>query len=444
MSVAVNEAAPVSAARFAKALARLSPHDGLTSARLAIAVSGGPDSMALAFCVARWRAETPGPAPIALIVDHGLRPESAQEAADTAGRLSALGIDSRILRWNHASLSPRMHETARRARYKLLEEACLSLDCTELLLAHHADDQAETILMRLAKGSGPAGLAGISAQSRYNDLRLLRPFLAVPGIGKAELIATCAAAGIAFAADPSNLSDKYARGRLRRLQPLLAAEGFSREALLLVGQRAAEAEEALAATVAAFLKNHARLIPGGAVRIDLSPLRAAPRGLSLRVLAAAMDFIHHGDHPPPYAAMSDLCAAVLAEGAEGARSLAGCLVSTAPTALTILREPSSIRASVPFAPGQSRLWDERWLVAARPDFALPDGCVLAPLTAAGRAAVKRHSPYLTHKVPQGRIRAALPGLWRNQELIAIPDFCDPGGKSDAPLTATLAKHFPFG
>lgn len=401
--------------------------------------------MALAVCVARWRRTHPGPAPLALIVDHGLRPESAQEAADTAARLRNLGLESRILSWNHADLPPKKHETARRARFRLLTAACRENDCGTLLFAHHADDQAETILMRMAKGSGPAGLAGIAVQNTIDGVRLLRPFLAMPGIGKAELVATCRAADIAFATDPSNESQAYARGRLRRLQPLLAAEGFTRDSLLLLGRRAAEAEQALAATVNAFLQSHAKTEPSGLIRIDKMALRAAPRGIALRAIAAAMAHLHHGDYPPDYAAQEALCDALLADGATGARSLSGCLVSSAPAHLLVLREPSAIRDEPPFIAGQSVIWDERWHVRAAASYNVPEACRLAPLGATPHAELDRLSPGLTHRVRQGRVRAALPGLWRGPQLIAIPVLLPNGDAALPEFSAFPAKQpFPSG
>ena len=210
----------ISADEFAPLLQTFAP----LADKIALAISGGGDSMALALCVKRW-AQRPC---IAFIVDHGLRAESATEATLVKSRLEQIGIQTEILRWEHAPLAGRVHEKARTARYNLLTEACRRHGADDLLIAHHRDDQAETILMRLSKGSGVEGLAGMAAQSVRDGIRFLRPFLSVP---KTRLIATCETENIPFVTDPSNKSEKYARGRLRNIMPLLATEGMTTESL---------------------------------------------------------------------------------------------------------------------------------------------------------------------------------------------------------------------
>ncbi|MDD3182539.1 MAG: tRNA lysidine(34) synthetase TilS, partial [Alphaproteobacteria bacterium] len=184
-----------------------------TSERIAVAVSGGPDSMALTFLVKQLKTSE---GLLALIVEHGLRDESAQEAAEVATRLRAMEIETEILPWRHDGVKSRVHVKAREARYGLLIDACKRHGITTLALAHHAGDQAETILMRFAKGSGIDGLAGMSAVTEVDGVRLVRPLLGKP---KARLIATCEAHHIVYVTDPSNEADKYARGRLRRVLP---------------------------------------------------------------------------------------------------------------------------------------------------------------------------------------------------------------------------------
>jgi tRNA(Ile)-lysidine synthase len=204
---------PIGEGDFARLMENFAPFPD----KLALAVSGGPDSMALAFCVKRWARRDC----VALIVEHGLRAESAEEAKQVKQRLQNMGIPAEVMPWEHEDGLTRLHEKAREARYGLLTEACHRLGAGDLLTAHHQGDQAETILMRLAKGSGIDGLAGIAPQSARDGIRLLRPFLSLP---KERLIATCEAACIDMVTDSSNKSEKYARGRLRKIMPLLASE----------------------------------------------------------------------------------------------------------------------------------------------------------------------------------------------------------------------------
>ena len=189
-----------------------------------IAVSGGPDSMALAALVSEWGENEGRGAAHAVVVDHGLRPESSQEARLVMARLSAIsGLLPSLLCWNGDKPVTGIMEKARAARYKLLTEYCKNQGIRGLFLAHHQDDQAETFLIRLAKGSGLDGLAGMSPVREDGDVALLRPFLGIP---KGRLIATCRARGISFVEDPSNANPAYLRPRLRAAREILEKEGL--------------------------------------------------------------------------------------------------------------------------------------------------------------------------------------------------------------------------
>src|SRR5262249_18811870 len=148
---------------------------------------------------------------LALIVDHGLRPEAATEAQVTASVLARHGIESLVLRWAGAKPQAGLQEAAREARYRLLREACRARGILHLLVAHHAGDQAETVAMRAARASGRDGLAGMAALVEWPEVRLLRPLLPVP---RARLSATLRARGVAWIDDPSNADPRFERVRL--------------------------------------------------------------------------------------------------------------------------------------------------------------------------------------------------------------------------------------
>ena len=212
----------------------------LAAARgLVLAVSGGPDSVALMLLAAHW----PGRPPMTVAtVDHGLRTKSAAEA-ETMGRwAAALGLPHQILVWHGEKPESRIQERAREARYALLLACAVATGADAIVTAHHADDQAETILFRLLRGSGPAGLAGMRAAQPRGGVTQWRPLLDYP---KADLVALCARAGHPWFDDPSNRNENFARPRQRRLGPLLAAQGVDRTAILRLGHRAARAEAAL-------------------------------------------------------------------------------------------------------------------------------------------------------------------------------------------------------
>jgi tRNA(Ile)-lysidine synthase len=243
---------------------------------LLIAVSGGPDSTALLLMAAEW-AERRGKIRVeAATVDHGLRPESAEEAKAVAALSRRLGIAHRTLHWKGAKPATRLQERAREARYRLLVDHAKAIGADALLTAHHAGDQAETVLFRLLRGSGVAGLRGMDATTERGGVVIARPLI---GLKKSDLIAFAQARGAPFVDDPSNADPRFARTRLRALLSRLGEEGLDAEALDRLARRARETEEALAHLTA---EVEARLEPEGAV--DARALYAAPIAIVQRIL----------------------------------------------------------------------------------------------------------------------------------------------------------------
>lgn len=415
---------------------------GLTAARpVAIAVSGGPDSMALAWGARLWRdgANAVSPAPLlALIVDHQLRPESSDEAMQVRDRLAALNVPAAILRWQHPAITSRVHVLARQARFDLLTQACRERGIADLLLAHHRDDQAETILMRLAKGSGVDGLAGMAERSERDGVRLLRPLLRVP---KTRLVATCKAANLPYVTDPSNAKPSYARGRLRQTREALAQEGLTASRLVDLGDRAREASSALDHYARALLNEAASVHETGAILLNLAPLRLAPSAVALRAVTACLRAIHKGAYGPERAALLPLLAKLAQPAAMPARTLHGCLVWSNGQRATFAREPAAIAAITPVVFQETALWDERWQVtllakssslaksaasselparAASPAQQAPCAYVIRALGYPAHAALDALAPGLRQRIPQARLRASLPALWQQDELKAIP------------------------
>jgi tRNA(Ile)-lysidine synthase len=208
-----------------------------------LAVSGGPDSVALMWLAARWRgARKRGPRLIAVTVDHGLRPEAAREARGVKKVARTLDLPHRTLRWTGPKPKTGLPAAARDARYRLLAQAARANGATHILTAHTRDDQAETLLMRMARGSGLAGLAAMARQSEREGVLLARPFL---HISKAQLVATLTKAKLGFVVDPSNRDLNFTRPRFRALMPALAAEGCDSRNLARLASRLARANAAL-------------------------------------------------------------------------------------------------------------------------------------------------------------------------------------------------------
>ncbi len=239
---AAEAARPVSAAEAQRLF-----HPLAQSPAVILAVSGGADSTALLFLAARWRAARKGkkkrPRLIAVTIDHGLRPQSAHEA-QAVGRLARrLRVPHRIARWRGKKPRTGLQEAARAARYRLLAAAARTAKADHILTAHTLDDQAETVLMRMSRGSGITGLCGMREVARlplacsWRHLRpplLVRPLIGIP---KARLIATLRRASIEYADDASNRDPRFARARLRDVMPALAREGLDAPRIALFARR---------------------------------------------------------------------------------------------------------------------------------------------------------------------------------------------------------------
>src|SRR5258707_13891532 len=208
-----------------------------------LAVSGGPDSIALMWLAARWRrALARGPRLIAVTVDHGLRPGAAAEAREVKRLARSLDLPHRTLRWTGPKPRTGLPAAARAARYRLLAQAARASDATHILTAHTRDDQAETLLMRMLRGSGIAGLAAMARESERDGVLLARPFL---NVSKSQLIATLEKAKVGFADDPTNRDTNFTRPRIRAIMPVLAAEGGDARNLARLASRLARANAAV-------------------------------------------------------------------------------------------------------------------------------------------------------------------------------------------------------
>ena len=230
------------------------------SRRVAVAVSGGADSLCLAFLAKRWGD------PTGLIVDHALRPGSAAEARHAAAQLDSLGIPNRILTLENLPRGPGLAARARNARYAALAAALQREGLADLLLGHHAADQAETILMRQQARSGQAGLAGMAAITETATHRIVRPLLAAD---PAILRQTLRDAGIAWIEDPSNRDTTALRPRLRQA---LHADPAHTAGLLADCREAGAARTAREAVIAEILAERCALFPEGHALLTPGPI----------------------------------------------------------------------------------------------------------------------------------------------------------------------------
>jgi tRNA(Ile)-lysidine synthase len=338
--------------------------------------------MAMAVLLARWGR------PLACIVDHGLRAGSAAEAARTAARLDGLGIPWRIMRAELAP-GPAAAERARGARYRLLARACREAGCADLAVAHHADDQAETVRMRAEAGSGTRGLGGMAALSYMDSARLLRPLLPVP---PARLRATLQHAGLDWEEDPTNRDLRTLRARLRASADPASTAAALHEAALHGAARRQE-EAALAEQLAE-------------VAVHAEGYAIAPTPLSPQALSALIWTLSGQAYPPRWAQV---------EAGVGSRTLHGVLVQPAGRlgpGWLLAREPQAVAGPAPARAGLR--WDGRFRLESEPGPGLTLGAL-----GDDAAGFRRRSA-----LPSVVLRT-LPTLRRGKEVVAVPHLAFP-------------------
>lgn len=437
-------AAPIAAAEFDGLIARLGPFE--PRPHLAIAVSGGADSMALALLAHAW-AHAAGGQATALIVDHGLRPESAAEARQVADWLGARGVPVIMLAWTGDKPRTGIQARARTARYGLLATWCVDAGVLHLLLGHHREDQAETVLMRRARASGGDGLAAMAPIVELAGLRLLRPLLDRP---KARLMATLSALGQDWIEDPSNRDPAHWRVRLRAFQPVLDDAGLDASGIAAGAREAARARVVRERATASLLARIAEIFPAGYIRLDGAGLLEAGPELARRALTRCLLTVGGAIYPPRRDRLDRLYDALIADAPARrfkARTLAGCRVQLWPggrragASLLICREAAAIAGPLPIRPGETVGWDGRFVLglsARAPTRFYRVGA----LGAAGWAALRRDRDATFPAAPPFHARASLPALWNEglDEVLAVPHLHRSESPSD-PVSAALTAAF---
>lgn len=403
-------AEPIGGGEFASLLAPLGPFEARP--HVAVACSGGADSMALALLLHDW-TQSAGGSLTALTVDHRLRPESGAEAGRVARWLRARGIAHVTLVRPDAPLSGNLQAAARRIRYALMSAWCREHGVLHLALAHHLEDQAETLLLRLARGSGVDGLAAMAPVSESQAVRLLRPLLRVP---RARLAAVLQAAGQAHVEDPSNRNTAFRRVRLRRAEAVLAQEGLTAERLAATAARMARARTALDHAAFELLARGVVLFAEGYALLEMAEFKAAPAEPALRGLARVFATVAGRDYPPRFERIERLYQALCGagEGLRAGRTLGGCRILPRGARALVCREPGA--ASQVTAAAGRFVWDGRFRVAIDGNA----GCELRRLGRKGWAEIVADRPDLRETHVPAAVRPSLPSFWYLDVVIAVP------------------------
>ncbi|WP_292291151.1 tRNA lysidine(34) synthetase TilS [Marivita sp.] len=384
-------------------LAQIQAHFGpRPPARLGVAVSGGSDSVALLVLLDDWR-RLGGPDLCVVTVDHGLRPEAADEAAKVARLCAKLGLAHDILTWTGWDGQGNLQDRARRARYDLMAEWARSKGVAHVALGHTADDQAETFLMRLARDAGVDGLSAMAPCRMIAGVGFCRPLLAVT---RATLRAELRARDIGWSDDPSNEDTAYERVRARAVLAELAPLGITPEGLSRVARRLGDVR----ATLYSYASQAARdlvEVQSGDLVIDPAGLAGLPPEVARRLLLGALDWISGAGYGPRGRAMDDLMQAI-GEGRD--MTLHGCLVCPRKSGVRITREWKAVELlRVP----AGEVWDGRWRLEG-PE--CPRGAEIAALGPEGLAACDERAQ---DGLPAASLMAS-PALWHGAELLAAP------------------------
>ncbi|MEP5638180.1 MAG: tRNA lysidine(34) synthetase TilS [Roseibium sp.] len=335
--------------------------------RLALAVSGGADSICLLLLFNDWHSRSGwiGKCEV-LTVDHGLRPESAQEAAFVQELSTRFGYTSEKLTWSGEKPSTGVQETARQVRYRLFAKQMSVSNSEILVLAHHKNDQAETFLDRLTRGSGVFGLSAMSADERNGPegLRLMRPLLDVP---KARLKDTLKAREQNWCDDPSNEDHKYKRSRLRNIAGLLEDEGLSQDRIATTVRQMRRMRTALEFVLVETFKRLVEEHPAGPARLAVNSFQTLPEEIRLRLLIMAIERVTGGAVSPRLKKLETLDQIILS-AQKVRQTFGGAVLERDDSLLWIWKEAGRCSPKTLVDVSGKGTWDNRFLYEAT----LPD------------------------------------------------------------------------
>ncbi len=431
-------AAPIGDDEFSAMMENVGPFE--TAPRLAVAVSGGGDSMALVILVDRLvRAGSgafAGGKVIALTVDHGLRKGSFAEAEKVGQWMSGRGIEHHILKWHGDKPGSGIQAAARDARYRIMSEWAAAAGVLHLLTAHHIDDQAETFLMRLARGSGVDGLSGMAAVTETSSVRLLRPLL---GVGRNRLEQTLKLHNQEWLEDPSNNNRAFARVRIRNILPRLERSGISSLRLAGDARCMAMLRQVLENAVSDLLASCCRIYPCGYCEIAGDVFASAPAEVSRRSLSRILTCVGGGYYSPRRDKLDRLHRHIVNGKLKSSRTLAGCSIQPMNNGpgeygnFLVCREGRGMPSPVIARAGMRIVWDNRFIIGFTPtdkdDGYTQEPVMLRRLGADGWSEIVGECPDLRENRLPRPVRLGLPALSDEDGILAVPhlDYRRRGG-----------------
>jgi tRNA(Ile)-lysidine synthase len=373
--------------------------------KLAVAVSGGADSMCLAFLSKKLLKDTDI---IALIVDHGLRSESAKEAKLVQKRLSRLAITSHILKWSGKKPTSNIQENAREARYDLLTKFCKKNKINCLLTAHNFDDQAETVLMRVYRGSGIDGISGMKAHSSYNSVEILRPLI---GIKRTDIESYLKTNKIKWVDDPSNLNERFDRVKIRKLLRSLDDTDVWLERLNLLASNSARSADFINSEVEKTFKKFVHIDKLGFMSLRFTDFNSLHQEIALKILVKILGMFSGNIQQPRLQNLLKLENSI--RNNEDC-CLSGVEIKHIKDNIYFIREFKAIKSKV-----INGIWDNRFKVSNQP---------VKALGADGWKQIK--SLVEVKDCPHIKVIYSLPAVIKNDRIIFVPFIL----KSHTPFT----------
>ena len=368
--------------------------------RVGVAVSGGSDSTALLHLMAKWAAEA-GVELLAATVDHGLRSEAKHEAKLVAQQCAAQNIPHTTLHWQGWDGTGNTQDQARRARYSLMANWGVEHGLDAILLGHTMDDQAETFLMRLARGAGVDGLSGMAANHRAYEMEWIRPML---GLRREELRSYLKQRGICWSEDPSNGDTRFERVKMRQALSVLDGLGLSADKIAATTNRLRDARRMLECQTQIIARDICT-VEHGDVIFNGQGLQKLDVEYRLRLLNHALCWVSRADYGPRRKSLSEVEQAI---GQGKSATLHGCRILVGKTEVRICREYQAVKDLVC---ATNMIWDNRWKFEGPHDESMHLGAL-------GQAGLDQCDTSAAD-LPKSSLISS-PAVWQNQTLIAAP------------------------
>jgi tRNA(Ile)-lysidine synthase len=375
-------------------------------ARLGVAVSGGGDSVALLAALVEYVRDTDIELCV-ITVDHGLRPDTKDEIALVTDLCTRWDLEHHVEYWTGWTGEGNLQSVARDARYELIADWAYANRVTHVALGHTADDQAETFVMRLARGSGVDGLSGMAPRRLLHGITWIRPFL---GIERSALRSYLMAARLKWCEDPSNENRDFERVRVRDALTILGTLGVNKSTLVEVASNMSQAREALDWQTFLAARDTVTILHGF-VAMEMHKFRVLPMEIRRRLLVHAIKWTTLNMYPPRRDAVARTLEAVKDSRAS---TLAGCQVLVENKVLWVIRELNAIKDVVSEV---GDLWDDRWMINGPEDD--PD----LEVRALGDDALSDLEGWREVGLPRAAL-AVSPSVWYDGKLVAAPVIGD--------------------